>query len=102
MFSQLGWLGIYIGVALVIIYLLPFPIDMILLFGVIFLIICLRRRMFIQRYSGKGRIRDLFGLFSSSTSENQRRQLKYYCMSCGKEHNEIACPNCGSKMKRVG
>jgi hypothetical protein len=28
--------------------------------------------------------------------------IKYYCMSCGKEHKEIACPNCGSKMKRVG
>jgi DNA-directed RNA polymerase subunit RPC12/RpoP len=28
--------------------------------------------------------------------------LNYYCMSCGKEHREIACPNCGSRMKRVG
>ncbi|HKG87762.1 MAG TPA: hypothetical protein VKA95_05500 [Nitrososphaeraceae archaeon] len=25
-----------------------------------------------------------------------------YCMNCGKEHNEITCPNCGSKAKRVG
>jgi DNA-directed RNA polymerase subunit RPC12/RpoP len=26
--------------------------------------------------------------------------LKYYCMNCGKEHYYIACPNCGSKMKK--
>ena len=28
--------------------------------------------------------------------------LRYYCMSCGNKHNEIACPKCGSKMKRIG
>jgi hypothetical protein len=27
--------------------------------------------------------------------------IKYYCMSCGNEHKEIACPKCGSKMKRA-
>jgi Zn finger protein HypA/HybF involved in hydrogenase expression len=28
--------------------------------------------------------------------------LKYYCMSCGQQHSQRACPKCGSKMKRVG
>ncbi len=28
--------------------------------------------------------------------------LKYYCMSCGTQHKQAACPKCGSKMKRVG
>lgn len=28
--------------------------------------------------------------------------LKYYCMACGTQHKEAACPKCGSKMKRVG
>jgi hypothetical protein len=23
-------------------------------------------------------------------------------MNCGKEHKDISCPNCGSKMKKVG
>ena len=45
-----------------------------------------------------GRMKDLFGSLSSSRSGNQNRPPKYYCMSCGKEHNEIACPNCGSNM----
>jgi rRNA maturation endonuclease Nob1 len=55
-----------------------------------------------KRFGSTGGIRNLFGSFSSSISGNQSRQLKYYCMNCGKEHNEIACPNCGSKMKKVG
>ena len=55
-----------------------------------------------KRYGkGMGRIKDMFGLVSSSMSGNNQG-LKYYCMGCGKEHREIACPNCGSKMKRVG
>jgi hypothetical protein len=43
-------------------------------------------------------------LSSSSTASmySGYTTIKYYCMSCGKEHKEIACPNCGSKMKRVG
>jgi DNA-directed RNA polymerase subunit RPC12/RpoP len=28
--------------------------------------------------------------------------VNYYCMSCGTKHNEVACPKCGSKMKRIG
>jgi rubrerythrin len=28
--------------------------------------------------------------------------LKYYCMSCGTQHKQAACPKCNSKMKRVG
>jgi hypothetical protein len=53
-----------------------------------------------KRFGGTGGIR---GLFSSlSSSGNQSRPLKYYCMRCGNEHKEILCPNYGSKMKRVG
>ena len=39
--------------------------------------------------------------FGSMFGSNQNT-LKYYCMSCGTQHRHIACPNCGSKMKRVG
>lgn len=91
------------GIGLVIILLLPFPVDMIILFSVLFLISFFRGRMrFMQRYSRKHGIGDLFRFFSSLTSGNSHIPLRYYCMSCGKEHNEVVCPNCGSKMKRVG
>jgi hypothetical protein len=100
MFRQLGWFGIYMVIAIILFLLLPLPIDMILLFGAVVLITYFR--MYMQRNSGKGRIRNSFGLSSSSTSENQHRQLKYLCMSCGKEHNEFECPSCGSKIKEIG
>jgi rRNA maturation endonuclease Nob1 len=54
-----------------------------------------------KRFAGRGGIRDLFGSLSSAFNDGYR-PLKYYCMGCGKEHRLTACPNCGSKMKRIG
>jgi rubrerythrin len=62
----------------------------------------LRGRSILKRYGGFSGIKDMLGSLSSSMSNNNQQPLKYYCMVCGKEHREIACPNCGSKMKRVG
>jgi hypothetical protein len=28
--------------------------------------------------------------------------LRYYCMNCGTKHNQLACPKCDSKLKKVG
>ena len=42
------------------------------------------------------------GSTSSSSSMFGDNSLKYYCMSCGTQHKQAACPRCGSKMKRVG
>jgi rubrerythrin len=55
----------------------------------------MRRRM-MQRM----RIRGVFSSMFAPMSENN--SLKYYCMSCGIQHKDISCPNCGSKMKKVG
>jgi hypothetical protein len=100
---RLKWLGLYFGIGLVLVLLLPFPYDFISVLGLFVLINFLRGRSILKRYGGTGGIKDLFGSLSSSMSRNdQSRPLKYYCMNCGKEHREIACPNCGSKMKRVG
>jgi hypothetical protein len=90
------------GVGIILVFLLPFPFDLTSIAGLFVIMTYLRARSEMKRFGGMGGIRDLFGSFSSSISGNQSRQLKYYCMNCGKEHNKIACPNCGSKMKRVG
>jgi hypothetical protein len=77
--------------------------DLASVLGLFILINFLRSRSILKRYGGTGGIKDLFGSLSSSMSRNdQSRLLKYYCINCGKEHREIACPNCGSKMKRIG
>jgi hypothetical protein len=99
---QLVWLGIYIGIGLAIVFLLPFPVDLILLIGTMIGMNFIRRRWLMKKYLGGKDMGGLFGSFPSSMSGEQSKPLKYYCMNCGNEHKEIACPNCGSKMKRVG
>ena len=99
---RLKWLLIFMGGGIILVFLLPFPFDFISIALLFVLMIYLRGRSEMKRFGGTGGIRDLFGSFSSSISGDQSRQLKYYCMNCGKEHREIVCPNCGSKMKRVG
>jgi len=90
------------GSGIVLVFLLPFPFDLISIAGLFVLMTYLRGMREMKRFGGTGGIRDLFGSFSSSMSGSQSRPLRYYCMNCGKEHNEIACPNCGSKAKRAG
>jgi hypothetical protein len=100
---RLKWSIVYVGIGIILVLVLPFPYDLASVLGLFILINFLRGRSILKRYGGTGGIKDLFGSLSSSMSRNdQSRPLKYYCMSCGKEHREISCPNCGSKMKRIG
>src|SRR5918996_1903149 len=102
---RLKWLGIYMGISLILLYLLPFPYDFISVIGLLALVNYLRaRRSIIKRYGGLDRIKGMFGSVSPSLADNnihQHRLLRYYCLSCRKEHNDVTCPNWGSKMKRV-
>ena len=100
---RLKWLGIYMSISLILLYLLPFPYDFISVLGLLVMVNYLRaRRSIIKRYGGMDKIKGMFGSVSPSTTElRQHRLLRYYCMSCRKEHNDVTCPNCGSKMKRV-
>ena len=102
---RLKWLGLYMGISLILLYLLPFPYDYISVFGLLILVNYLRsRERIIKRYGGIDRIKSMFGSVSPPMADNnnQHRPLKYYCMNCGKDHNDVKCPSCGSKMKRVG
>jgi hypothetical protein len=100
-FRRLKWSVIYVGIGIVLFLVLPFPYDLASVIALF--VLFLRGRSILKKYGGAGGIRDLFGSLSSSMSrDNGSRPLKYYCMNCGKEHREIACPSCGSKTKRVG
>lgn len=100
---RVKWVLLYLGISLILVLVLPAPYDLISVFGLYVLVNFLRVKGIIKGYGGPGGIKGLFGSMFPSTSGNERsRPLKYYCMNCGKEHREIACPNCGSKMKRVG
>ena len=102
---QLKWMGIYMGIAFAITWILPFPIDLVVALGAFLFLNFLRTRSMLKRVgidNMKGWFRSLRSSYSSSMYGGGYTPIKYYCMSCGKEHKEIACPNCGSKMKRVG
>jgi hypothetical protein len=101
---RIKWIGLYLGISLILVLVLPIPYDLISIFGLYVLINLLRvRGIIFKGYGGGGGVKDLFRSTFPSTSGNDRGgPLKYYCMNCGKEHREIACPNCGSKMKRIG
>jgi hypothetical protein len=94
-------MGIYMSIGAAISLVLPFPISLLVALGAFFLLNFIRTRIMLKRAGVD--IKGLFRSFSSaSMNGGQYTSIKYYCMSCGKEHREIACPNCGSKMKRVG
>jgi hypothetical protein len=79
---------------------LPFPISLAAIFGVFILLNMYMRRIMIGMSSPGAT--GIFGSMSPMFSSNNSSSLKYYCIGCGTQHEEIACPSCGSKMKKVG
>lgn len=95
--NQLVWIGISFAISITISMLLPFPISLVAIVGTFLLLnYYLRRRMM----SRIGNASILSGMFSPTLANGG--SLKYYCMNCGKQHRQAACPKCGSKMKRIG
>jgi len=91
-------MAIYIAIALAISFIVPFPYSFIAIIGTLLLVSYYIRRHQFRR----------IGLFGSSSMfggsgyrSNSNSSLNYYCMNCGRKHNQSACPKCGSKMKRV-
>jgi hypothetical protein len=97
--NQLVWIGISFGISITISMLVPFPISLVAIFGVFIMLNMYMRKIMIKRMSGLGGGAMFGSTFGGSQNSSS---LKYYCMSCGTQHRQIACPNCGSKMKRVG
>jgi hypothetical protein len=99
----LKWMSLYIAIGLIAALLLPFPASLLGAFGGFVIVNFLRTRSVLKK-----RGINMKGLFDSLRSSDASpstygyNPVKYYCMSCGNEHKEIACPKCGSKMKRVG
>ncbi|MFZ0220095.1 MAG: hypothetical protein WB988_26850 [Candidatus Nitrosopolaris sp.] len=96
--NQLVWIGISFGISITISMLVPFPVSLLAIFSVFIMLNLYMRRIMIKRMGGIGG----GATFGSMFGSNQNTLLKYYCMSCGTQHRHIVCPNCASKMKRVG
>lgn len=99
---QLKWMGIYIAIGVAMALVLPFPFSLVGALGAFLLLNFIRTRRMLKR-AGVKNMKEFFKSLSASSSiYGGYSPIKYYCMSCGKENKEIACPNCGSKMKRAG
>ena len=83
-------------------FLVAFPYDFISVLGLLVLVNYIRYRSILKRYKGPSGVKNMFDSISSGMDSSTEMSLRYLCMSCGKEHKEISCPNCGSKMKKIG
>jgi len=106
---QLKWLGVFIAIGFIIIYLFEFPLDLIMLIIAFIIINIYKTRIMLKKLGilNEGNEKDIRGFIKSlfrspSSSMDGNTSVRYYCMSCGNEHREIACPKCGSKVKKVG
>ena len=94
LFETLKWLGIYFASAVTISILVPFPYSLLILIGVIMGLAYYRRKKFVQNMGATS------GSFFGGVFG--QKGVDYYCLNCGPKHNQLACPNCGSKMKKAG
>ena len=104
--SKIMLLVMSFGAVLAISLLLPFSTILAVIFGVSILRNIYSRRLMMKRMSHINVARGIFGatpsMFGSSNSNNSS-SLKYYRISRGAQHKEVAaCPKCDSKMKKVG
>jgi hypothetical protein len=118
--SSIVWFVIYIGIALAISFIVPFPLSLIVYIGVYLFLQSYRLKSIQNRLylpsdmtkTGKepknkdqnkflnSLSNSLFG--DSNFSQFASPPLKFVCMNCGKEHSERICPVCGSTAVRLG
>ncbi|MFB5600662.1 MAG: hypothetical protein ACE5SW_10595 [Nitrososphaeraceae archaeon] len=89
-YQQLKWIAVYFVISFIISLIVPFPYSLIVIVFVILIISFYVRR----RQMAKFRVEN-FSMFNSN-------KVNYFCMVCGMKHNNMMCPKCGSKMKRIG
>jgi hypothetical protein len=96
--ETLIWMGIYFGIAFVVSRFLPFPYSLIVIVAaVIALGIYRRRRQLRKAGQASSQSSSYFGNIFGS-----QRSVNYYCINCGTKHDQVSCPNCGSKLKKAG
>jgi hypothetical protein len=106
------WFIAYMGIGLAISFIVPFPLSFGIALLVFFLLNAARMHIILKRQGMPGGLKDVYKSMSSSVSGNSWNNsggtgmgyspIKFYCMTCGYEHRENACPKCGSKAVRTG
>jgi hypothetical protein len=97
------------SIAFAISFIIPFPISLGVVVLVLVLLNVFRTDLTLKR-QGMGGIKGLYKSISSGADQNSDpgskgrayASIKFYCMGCGYEHRNEACPKCGSKTVKVG
>jgi hypothetical protein len=85
-------MAISMAISLAISFVVPFPFSLIAIMGAVLLL-----GSYVRKHQlGK------MGLSGSSMFGGRGGLNKYYCANCGAQHNQLACPKCGPKVKKVG
>ena len=90
LYQQLKWIAIYFIISFIISIIVPFPYSLIVIVSIVLILSIYIRRREMARFKV-----DNFSMFDSN-------KVNYYCMMCDTKHNNLMCPKCGSKMKRIG
>ncbi|MGB7679876.1 MAG: hypothetical protein WBL49_13795 [Nitrososphaeraceae archaeon] len=105
--NYLIWLFIYMSIWLATSMMLPFPISLVVFLLALFVLSIVRAEIALRK-AGMGGVKGLYKSYSSlgfgrSIGNGlEYAPLKFYCMNCGNEHREVACPKCGSKAVKAG
>lgn len=116
-----NWLVVYIVLGIAVYFFAPYPISFVASLVIIVLMMISLGAYIMKKVKldenkldnhnntndSGGRIRGLFDSLSLSLYDDPngvpvQNQLKFYCMSCGKDHKKRKCPSCGSMKVRVG
>jgi hypothetical protein len=107
--NYLIWLCMYLGVAVVIVFVTPFPFSIYASLLVLFLLNMIRSRVALRRSNET--MLSVLQKWLTSVGNNSKVAtsigvwhipMRFYCVYCGNEHNKIACRQCGSKAIRMG
>ena len=90
--QQLKWISIYFAISIVISFIIQSADSIIVIIPVVLFLSFYIRRREMRKFGGGV---ENFSMFNSN-------KINYYCMVCGTKHDNLMCPKCGSKMKRIG
>jgi len=107
------------GIGLAISFVVPFPLSFGIALLIFFLLNAARTHIALKRQGIPGGIKDLYKSMGSSLGGGNLNNsifggvvvggggmgyspIKFYCMNCGHEHKESACPKCASRAVRAG
>src|ERR671926_68948 len=111
------WFIAYMSIGVAISFVVPFPFSLGIALLVFFALNAARMHIALKRQGMPGGLKDLYKSMTSSLGGSWNNSIfrgggggigmgyspvKFYCMNCGYEHRENACPKCSSKAVRAG